>query len=46
VGQDQRGVNRFVTTFAGRNITKSDSGACGANQSKVIEIPVRMERIS
>ena len=42
----QRGVTRNITTFAGRNITKSDSGACGVNKSKVIEIPVRMDRLS
>ncbi len=42
----QRRITRDITTFAGRNITKSDSGACGVNMSKVIEIPVRMERVS
>jgi hypothetical protein len=42
----QRRVTRNITTFAGRNTTKSDSGACGVNRSKVIELPVRMEKIS
>ncbi len=42
----QHRVKRNITTIAGRNITKSDSGACGVNQSKVIEIPVSMEKIS
>ena len=42
----QRRITQNVTTFAGRNITKSDSGACGVNKSKVIEIPVRMDRLS
>jgi hypothetical protein len=40
--QEQRRVTRDITTFGGRNITKSDSGACGVNKSKVIELPVRM----
>lgn len=35
-----------MSIMAGRNITKSDSGACGVNLSKVIELPVRMEKIS
>ncbi len=39
-------LRRNITTFAGRNITKSDSGACGVNKSKVIELPVFMEKIS
>jgi hypothetical protein len=42
----QRRVTRNITTFAGRNITKSDSGACGVNKSKVIELPVRAEKLS
>ena len=45
VGTQQR-QKRFLTTLAGRNITKTDSGACGVNMSKVIELPVRMEKIS
>jgi hypothetical protein len=42
----ERRVTKNITTFAGRNITSSVSGACGVNQPRVIEIPVRMERIS
>jgi hypothetical protein len=42
----QLGVSRNITTFAGRNITKTDSGACGRNLATVIELPVRMERLS
>ena len=34
-------VNVENMFMAGRNITKSDSGACGVNLSKVIELPVR-----
>lgn len=30
--------------LAGRNVTKSPSGACGRNQPLVIELPVRMQR--
>ncbi len=39
-------ITRNMSTIAGRNTTKSDSGACGVNRSKVIELPVRMEKIS
>ncbi|MGP4057593.1 hypothetical protein ACTWP6_22690 [Mycobacterium sp. 4D054] len=42
----QHRIKRNMTTIAGRNITKSDSGACGVNLSKVIELPVRLDRIS
>lgn len=42
----QQRVRRNLSTVAGRNITKSDSGACGVNKSTVIELPVRMEKIS
>ncbi|HEY9263327.1 MAG TPA: hypothetical protein VIQ11_01830 [Mycobacterium sp.] len=42
----EQAVSRDIQTFAGRNITKSNSGACGVNHPKVIELPVRMERIS
>lgn len=42
----QQRIKRNLATLAGRNITKSDSGACGVNKSKVIELPVRMDRIS
>ncbi|ORB29673.1 hypothetical protein [Mycolicibacterium parafortuitum] len=41
-----RSKTRDITTFNGRNITKSDSGACGVNLAKVIELPVRMDKIS
>lgn len=33
-------------TFGGEDITKSASGSCGRNQSLVIRMPFRMERIS
>ncbi|PEG42325.1 hypothetical protein CQY20_02670 [Mycolicibacterium agri] len=37
----------FITDLlAGRNITETDSGACGRNQPIDIELPVRMERIA
>lgn len=42
----ERRVTRDITTFAGRNVTKSNSGACGVNQPKVIELPVLMEKIA
>lgn len=42
----ERRITKFIKTFAGRNVTKSDSGACGVNKSKVIELPVRMEKLS
>ena len=42
----QHRIRRNMSIMAGRNITKSDSGACGVNLSKVIELPVRMEKIS
>jgi hypothetical protein len=32
--------------LAGRNITRTDSGSCGVNKPLVIELPVRMERLS
>lgn len=47
-GWDQsigRRITRFMDLMAGRNVTKSDSGACGVNNPKVIELPVRAERI-
>ena len=37
--------DRNTNFLAGRNITKSASGACGRNQPVVVEMPVRMERI-
>ncbi|HEY9266061.1 MAG TPA: hypothetical protein VIQ11_15800 [Mycobacterium sp.] len=42
----ERRITKNITTIDGRNITKSDSGACGVNKSKVIELPVRMEKLS
>ncbi|MCV7060868.1 hypothetical protein [Mycolicibacterium vaccae] len=42
---ERRSTKNF-TTFGGRNVTKSDSGACGVNHPKVIELPVRGEKIS
>ncbi|KWX68139.1 hypothetical protein [Mycobacterium sp. NAZ190054] len=42
----ERRTTRDITTFGGRNITKSDSGACGVNKAKVIELPVRAEKLS
>ncbi|MDA2893754.1 hypothetical protein PDG61_22770 [Mycolicibacterium sp. BiH015] len=42
----QRAKYRDITTFLGRNVTKSDSGACGVNLSKVIELPARLDKIS
>ncbi len=39
-------VVRNIQTFAGRNITQADSGACGINNPTVIELPVHMEKIS
>jgi hypothetical protein len=38
--------NKNIGTFAGVNMTKSDSGACGVNKPKSIELPVRMERVA
>lgn len=39
--------SNFNTDFlVGRNIGKSASGACGRNQPMVIELPIRLERIS
>jgi hypothetical protein len=32
--------------LAGRNTTRTDSGSCGVNKPLVIELPVRMERLS
>ncbi|MCK5752898.1 MAG: hypothetical protein KAH46_09340 [Mycobacterium sp.] len=43
---NEQRVNQDISTFAGRNVTKSNSGACGVNQPKVIELPVLMERIA
>jgi hypothetical protein len=43
---EERRITRDITTFAGRNMTKTNSGACGINNSTVIELPVRMEKLS
>lgn len=37
---------KITDLLAGRNITETESGACGKNQPLDIELPVRMERIS
>ena len=37
---------RITDLLAGRDITESDSGACGVNKPLDIELPVRMERLS
>src|SRR4051794_32981319 len=37
---------RITDLLAGRNITETESGACGRNQPLDIELPVRMERLS
>jgi hypothetical protein len=34
------------TFLVGRNVTKSDSGACGVNQPKVIEMPIMIQKIA
>lgn len=39
-------VKKNVQTMAGRDITKTPSGACGKNQPLVIEMPVFVERLS
>jgi hypothetical protein len=47
-GWDPVATRRLKTTdfMAGRNVTKSDSGACGVNKPKVIELPMSVQRIS
>lgn len=37
---------RITDLLAGRNITETDSGACGINKPLDIELPVRAERLS
>jgi hypothetical protein len=37
---------KIVDLLAGRDITKGPSGACGVNKPVVIELPVRMEKVS
>ncbi len=39
-------MQKNFTTLVGRNITKSDSGACGVNKPKVIELPVRAQKLA
>lgn len=39
-------VTKNVTFYAGRNITTSDSGACGVNRPKQIELPVQAVKLS
>lgn len=39
-------LRHHFTDMAGRNITTSDSGACGVNRPKQIELPVWMQRLS
>lgn len=41
--------NEFVNNpdfLVGRNVTKSASGACGRNQPVVVEMPVKMQKLS
>lgn len=44
-GTEER-ITKNIEVFAGRNITKAVSGACGINNPTVIELPVRMEKIA
>ncbi|MDQ2636636.1 MAG: hypothetical protein M3Y83_07160 [Actinomycetota bacterium] len=39
-------LTKDMKIFGGRNQTKGPSGACGVNKPVVIELPVRMEKIS
>jgi hypothetical protein len=39
-------INKDMTYMVARNVTKSDSGACGVNQPRVIELPTSMVKIS
>lgn len=47
MGWDPTNEERVVsnTFLMGRNITKTQSGACGRNQPLVFELPVRVERV-
>lgn len=38
-------LTKNYTYMAGRNVTKSDSGACGVNTPKVIELPVSAQKV-
>jgi hypothetical protein len=42
----QNRQNRSSDLLLGRNVTKSDSGACGVNKPKVIELPIEVRKIS
>lgn len=44
--QTEERITKNINFFAGRNITKSDSGACGVNNPKVIELPVSMQKLA
>ncbi len=39
-------ISTNTSYFAGRDVTKTASGACGINKPLVIELPVYMERLS
>jgi hypothetical protein len=39
-------LTKNFTTMVGRNITTSDSGACGVNRPKQIELPVQAEKMA
>ncbi|NVN48588.1 hypothetical protein [Mycolicibacterium hippocampi] len=48
-GVDRTNEERLIkdyTYMAGRNVTKSDSGACGVNNPKVIELPVSAQKVA
>lgn len=46
-GVDDDGQNsRNTDLLGGRDITKTDSGSCGRNQGLVVDIPMRLTRIS
>jgi len=42
----ERKVYNNIQNFAGRNVTKGPSGACGVNKPVVIELPVSMVKLS
>lgn len=44
--ETEQSVMRNIQTFAGRNITSSDSGACGVNNPLVIELPVKAQKLT
>ena len=46
-GMDDNGQNtRNTDLLGGRNLIKTDSGSCGRNRGLVMEIPMRLTRIS